>query len=205
MRVRHRQGRNIHRIGVALAAASIVFLSGCINVVPLRLPSNEKSEAIALARILRRLAPQAQELLRQENNLANELKVTLDESGGMEPNQFRQRFNSYVDRLVAIRDQREQIQETIRQSAWQSPMVQVVQHDAILMLQDEITRSETWIRLTQNVRLRTELGRQKDFPELTQLSHQLAGFLAQTGEDPLNTQIRSLQEEYRFGLGELGP
>jgi hypothetical protein len=195
----------MRRLHLALPLGLVVLLTGCINVVPFP-TRGEKEEGMALARILKRLGPDAKTLMQQEHDCANELKIDLDETGdGVTGASGSQKFSSYIDRLIAIRDKRQQIQETVRQGVWQSPMVHVVQHDAIVMLGDEISRTQTWIQFTQNLRLRAELGRHKDYPELPLLTQQLDAFLTQTLEEPLYTQMRALQEEYRFGEGELGP
>jgi hypothetical protein len=163
----------------------------------------EVSEAKALGRTLLSLAPSAKDLIDQEHVIANELKITLDEASTINPEDFRGRFNGYVDRLIAIRNKRRQIQETVRQGVWQSPMVHVVQHDAVVQMQDEITRTETWIEFAQNIRLRSDLGRKAEFPELPKLNKQLDSFLGQPPENPLGAQVRTLMEEYRFAEGEI--
>lgn len=188
------------------------FLSSCINIVPLP-RVGESREALALGRVLKSLRPQASEQLQTEHTVAQELKVTLEEASQLQPEIFAQKFNGYVDQLIAIRNRRRQISDAIRQNSFNSPMVFAIQQDALNMLGHEVERTQTWIVLAQNVRLRAELrsnapeaDRKKGFPELPQLNHELDTFLAETGEDPLGNQLKSLQMEYRsiniFGADE---
>ena len=188
-------------LGVILASA--MCLSGCIHLFPVG-RVGETAEAKKLAKVLKDFAPETADLLQQEHDTANALKITLDESAQVPRDVFRQKFNAYADRFIAIRNRRRQIVDTLRHDVWQSPMVFVVQQKAIQLMNDEITRTETWIRFAQNVRLRADLGRDKDFPEFAMLSHQLEGFLGLVEEDPLSLQIRALMLEYRFGVEELG-
>ena len=193
----------------------------------------EVAEAKRLASELKALAPAAFNLIHEEHELANQLKIMLDESAKLEPKQdpklgatemkpvndtegrpaptilivsttiLKARLTTYVNRLIAIRNERRQIRETVRQGAWESPMVFVVQHDAVRQLTAEIARSELWLELAENVRLRTELGRMGDFPELPKLLHELDSYLGVPLENPLGAQVRDLMEEYRFGETEL--
>ena len=86
---------------------------------------------------------------------------------------------------------------------WESPMVFVVQHGALAQMRDESARTETWIEYALNIRLRSELGRTGEFPELVKLNKQLAAYLLLPLENPLNDQVQSLMEEFRFGEAEL--
>ena len=184
--------------------AAIVFLTGCINILPPVRMGAEMNEAKELAKLMRSLMPEAKELVLEERNIANELKITLDQLGQMPPEVFRQKFHSYVDRLVALRNKRQQIKATVGQGSWQSPMVFAVQHNGLVILQDQIVRTERWIQFARNVQLRADLGQQKDYPDLPALSHALDGFLAQTVEAPLLEEVHTLQAEFRFGEAEIG-
>lgn len=175
---------------IALGCAGILGLSGC------RPSSTELKEASNLEHILAEYAPAAKQLLLEENSLANELKVTLEESGGVENKQFGERFRSYEDRLVSLRDRRQQILDTISQGVYTTPFVFYVRDDAAVQLRDEIARTEAWIRFAKNVRLRVELGRQKDFPELGLLAKALDTYLGQPPESPLADQFDDLQKEF---------
>jgi hypothetical protein len=188
-----------------LLAVSSLFLCGCVNLLPVP-RRNEKREAMALAATLKKFVPDSQALSADERSCANELEITVAESHGqMDLKVFGDKFRSYIDRLTAIRSKRLQIQTTVRQGVWSSPLVHVVQHNATVALQDQINRDSTWIQYVENVRLRLALGQHEEFPELSLLRHDLNVFLGQTAEDPLANQIRALQEEFRFGEGEVGP
>lgn len=181
-----------------------VFLSGCLNIVPIA-RIGENKDALALAKVLKSQHGAAIEELQREHIVAQELKVTLEESGQLQPEVFGQKFSSYLDQLIAIRNKRRQIIDTVRQNTFDSPLVFAIQRDALDMVGYEMERTQTWIELAQNVKLRTELRAtvpeaqraKKDFPELKLLNHELDTFLAQTGEDPLGAQLSSLQAEYR--------
>lgn len=189
----------------ALTLVPLIMLTGCINIVPIP-RRGEKKEAIALAKVLLNLGPDAKTLLVDEHSCANDLKIDLDEAGDrVGAAGGREKFTSYIDRLITIRDKRQQIRATVGQGVYDSPMVFVIQHDAVVVLSDEITRTQTWIQFAQNLRLRAELGRTKDFPELSILTLKLSNFLNGPLEDPLYAQVRALQEEFRFGEGEVSP
>ena len=181
----------------------VLLLSGCINLVPVPI-MGEVEEAKALARTFRSQLPQVREQLQKERDVAQNLTITLEESAQLQPGVFRDKFNGYIDQLVAIRTKRREIDAVVRQQLWQSSFVFAVQQDALKDIRGELARSQSWIELAQEVRLRAELGRTKDFPEFSRLSHELNTFLADTGEDPLGNQLRTLFEEYRFGEAEIG-
>lgn len=190
-------------LGVALLPLLSLTITGCIHIVPVG-RIGEVTEAKRLYKTLKGFAPESRDLLVQEHDVANALKIALDEAPQLSKETLRDKFNSYSDRFIAIRNRRQQILEAIRQGMWDSPMVFVVQQRAMAGVQDDIARTETWIKFAQNIRLRTELGRDKDFPEFAALSHQLEGFLSLSVIDPLSIQLRALQEEFRFNEGEAG-
>jgi hypothetical protein len=190
---------------VALVLATLLNLTGCIRIIPVY-RVGEKHEAAELGKVLLKLMPEAESLLHDERKCADELKIDMDEAGDQVGNAGgRKKFNSYIDRLVIIRDRRAQIQQTVLQGVYDSPMVFSIQHDAVLVLGDEISRTQTWITVAQNLVLRAGMGRTKEFPELGILTLQLNGYLSSPPEEPLFKQWKYLQEEYRFGRGELGP
>jgi hypothetical protein len=81
-------------------------------------------------------------------------------------------------------------------------MVAAVQQGGVRQLQQDLERDQKWLELAEGVRLRVELGRKEDFPELTQLGHQLDIFLAAKSDlDPFANRLRALQEA--FGLSEM--
>lgn len=176
----------------------------------------EIAEAKDLAKVLRSLAPYTQELNDEEHHIANELKITLEEqeratkaaagstaevAAGIK--QIRDRFSGYIDRLVATRNKRNDIRMKIEQGSWSSPLVAVVQRDAMSQLQDQISRNDAWIELARNVRLRAELGNPGPYPELDALSKQLSAYLAVPSEFSLARQVRDLAQEYSFSEGEI--
>ena len=81
---------------------------------------SEVTEAMAFAKALKLLAPSAMELIQKEHNIANELKITLEESANVQPDEFKGRFKAYVDRLVEMRNKRQEIQAALRQGMWES-------------------------------------------------------------------------------------
>jgi hypothetical protein len=196
--------RRNHRTALAagLLAMVCVLLNGCINVVPLPRTTSEVTDAKKLAKILKRLAPEAKEVLLQERDVANQIKITLEETAQAEPVAFREKLRGYQSEMISVRNRRHDLVTAIGQGLYQSPLVYAVQQDAMRMLRDEITRTEVWIQSSHNVQLRADLGQTKEFPELGSLNKQLAGFLAQVVNDPLLDQVRYLVQEYRFDVGE---
>lgn len=78
-------------------------------------------------------------------------------------------------------------------------MVLAIQAGWIEQLNQDHNRAQKWIEMADGVRLRLELGRVADFPELSQLSHQLDIFLASKVDmDPLAIRIQALQEAYNL-------
>jgi hypothetical protein len=184
---------------VALLLVSIAASSGCAirNRAELR-------EALALARQLRSMVPEARELQRQEFMCIDELRITLDEAGRGEFSKFRDKFTLSIDTLSAIRDKRHTLQEKVREGSWETPLVRVVQMDALSMFQEEITRNEGWMALARNVRTRADLGRERDFPEVAVLRRQLELFTGEGDDDPpLFSQILMLRTEYGFSPGDI--
>lgn len=184
--------------------AAVIVLMYITDIGPRWGPrASEVTEAKVMARSLKVLAPGALELIQKEHVIANELKITLEEAASVDPEEFRKKFNSYVDRLVDMRNKRREILASLRQGLWDSPMVFVVQHSALAQMKDEIARTETWIEFAMNIRLRSELGRKGEFPEMLKLNKQLTAYLLLPPEDPLNDQVQGLMEEFRFGEAEL--
>jgi len=156
--------------------------------------------------VMLKLAPDAKTLQIEEHNCANGLRIDMEEAQDQVSNgSGREKFTAYLDRLIALRDKRQQIRDAVAQGSYDSPMVFVIQHDAVIVLNDDIARTQAWIELAQNLLLRADMHRNGSFPELQVLSTKLALFLNQPAEDPLYSQVRDLQEEYRFGEGEVAP
>jgi hypothetical protein len=150
-------------------------------------------------RVLTRLSPEAKELVLLERNVANQLKITLEEVSVGDPVTFRAKLREFHSRLVEIRDRRVQIRATIAQGTPTSPLVFAVQLDAMRALKDDINQTERWLQSATNVQMRADLGQTKVFPELLVLGKQIDAFLAATAEEPLADQIQALREEFRIG------
>lgn len=182
---------------VVLSALS----SGCIHFAPLPY-GGQRDEARALGKIFKALTPGAQEEVVKEHKVARELRITLDELAKLSRPEFTQRFNGYAEQLSAIQNKRRELQQALGSRQWASPMVLAVQQGGAKQMQQDIVRTQKWLELAEGVRLRVELGREGDFPELTQLSHQLDIFLASESDlYPFGNRIRALQEA--FGLSDL--
>ena len=190
--IRHRLVR------VALLVILSALSSGCIHFAPLPF-SGQRDEARALGKIFKTLNSDAQQEVAQENKVARELRITLDELDQLKGPDFTKRFNSYSEQLMAIQSKRRELQQALSSRQWNSPMVRAVQQGGVQQLQQDIARNQKWIELAEGVRLRVELGRKQDFPELTMLSHQLDIFLASTSDlNPFTNRIRALQEAFRL-------
>jgi len=182
-----------------MALALGLTLAGC---GPSR---DERREALELAKLLRRISPEAKELLAGETLCAAELRITLEEAGSKDLSEFRERFDASVARLGVIRDRRRELQEKVRQGWWVTPLVHVVQASALVAFQDDLARTEAWIALAQNVRYRADLGRQRDFPEVATLKQQLEYFAGESLDAPLSRQLTALVDEYKFTEADISP
>jgi len=172
--------------------------SGCIHFAPLPY-TGQREEARALGKLFKALTPEAREVVMKEHKAARELRITLDELGTLAQPEFTKRFSSYSEQLSAIQSKRRELHQALAQRQWSSPMVIAVQQGGVQQLQQDLARNQKWIELAEGVRLRVELGRKKDFPELTMLSHQLDIFLAAKSDlDPFADRIRALQEAFRL-------
>ncbi len=140
----------------------------------------------------------------KEHKVARELRITLDELGKLSQAEFTKRFNSYAEQLVAIQSKRRELQQALAQRQWKIPMVLAIQQGGVQQLQQDGERNQKWIELAEGVRLRVELGREKDFPELTMLSQQLDIFLAAKSDlEPFANRIRALREAFRLSEADL--
>ena len=182
-----------------LVVLSLLF-SGCIHLAPLPY-GGQREEARALGKILLSLTPEARAEVLKEHKVAQELRITLDELAKLARPEFTKRFHSYSEQFLAIQKKRRELVQALNSRQWSSPMVRAVQQGSIQLLQYDLERIQKWIELAEGVRLRVELGREENFPELTMLSKQLDIFLATTSAlDPFGNRIRALQEA--FGLSE---
>ena len=180
-----------------------VFFSGCIHLAPLPY-GGQREEARALGKILHTLTPEAQTEVLSEHKVAQELRITLDELAILTKPDFSKRFSSYADEFRAIQKKRGELVQALGSRHWSSPMVQAVQQTAVEHLQQDMERIEKWLELEEGVRVRVELGRQEDFPELTMLEHQLEIFLAAKSDiDPFAIRIRALREAFSLSATDL--
>lgn len=184
---------------ILLLVVSWLF-SGCIHLAPLPY-AGQRDEARELGKMFKALSPEAQNEVLKEQKVAQELRIMLDELGKLSKPEFNKRFTSYSEQLIAIQKKRQEMQQALGGRQWNSPMVRAVQQGAIQLLQYDVARNQKWLDLAEGVRLRVELGREEDFPELSMLAHQLDIFLAAKSDlDPFANRIRALQEA--FGLSE---
>ncbi len=170
---------------------------------PLSSVRQEEAEGRVLARSLLDLGPEAKTLVDKEHVIANELKVTLEESAGLDKDTFISRFKQYVDRLVEVRDKRQQVFIAVADRQWSNALNKNVQRLVFNQLKAQIGRTQQWIEYTENIRLRAELGRKGDFPELPKLSKGLESYLTLPAETPLYDQVKILTEEYHFSEADL--
>lgn len=188
------------RFRLTLLIAISALCSGCIHLAPMPY-AGQRDEARALGKIFKTLGQQAQEMVVSEHKVARELRIMLAELGKLSQQDFNDRFNSYSEDLAGLQSKRRQLQQVLSSRQWNSPMVQAVQQGAIKQLLQDGERNQKWIELADGVRLRVKLGRDKDFPELTMLSHQLDIFLAARNNlDPFADRLQALKEA--FGLSE---
>jgi hypothetical protein len=122
----------------------------------------------------------------------------LDEADTGSADKFKDHFQNDVERLTRIRDRRQALQNRIKQGIARTPLVNVVQDDAIQYFQEQLNRDDGWLQLINNLRLRELLGRLKDFPETSVLNQSLELFNGETKEEPMASQILTLQAEYGF-------
>ena len=185
-----------------LVVLSVLF-SGCIHLAPLPY-TGQREEARALGKILHTLTPEAQTEVLNEHKVAQELRIMLDELAKLSKPEFSKRFSSYAEQFRAIQKKRGELVQALGSRQWSSPLVQAVQQTAVEHLQQDLERIEKWLELEEGVRVRVELGREEDFPELTMLEHQLDIFLAAKSDiDPFAIRIRALREAFSLSATDL--
>jgi hypothetical protein len=178
---------------MAIPALLAVASTGCFGP-----PQVEIAEALTMARLLHEVAPESANLLLEEEHVAHELKIMLDEADDGSVDKFKEHFQNDVERLTRIRDRRQALQNRIKQGIARTPLVNVVQDDAIQYFQEQLNRDDGWLQLINNLRLRELLGRLKSFPETAVLNQSLELFNGETKEEPMASQILTLQAEYGF-------
>ena len=187
---------------LALLCGSLL-LCGCINVLPLP-RVGEQAEAKEFGKTIRDVMPESERQLILEHTTAQKLRITLDEAATLPTQSFRDRFNGYIDQLIAVRSKRRDLRQRFKEKSWNSPMVFNVQANCVREIDEQIVRDQQWIEWALGVRLRVEMGQQKDFPELQLLQHSLDNFLSLPVMDPLSTQLRALLDEFRLSDAQIG-
>jgi hypothetical protein len=185
-----------------LTALMALLLAGCIRIIPI-LKSEDRLEAIALARVLHNLAPTAKDLMTDELLCANQLKVLLDEAARKPYTEYQVRFETLIDQLVVVREKRQQLQLKVNQATWQGILPRLYQKNASDELQEELSRVVSWIQLAHNFKLRAEVGRTTGFPEFMELAQSLDLFLGESVDEPFSLQLTELKTEYHFQDSDL--
>lgn len=186
------------RVAMTLPLVTTLLLAGCGR------RENEVAEGLALARLLRRLAPEANDLVRQEREVANQLRINLDQSGSGDFAVFSGNLRTSVEALTTISTRMTELRQHVHDGNFATPLVLVVQHDAETEFENQITQIEGFVTLARNIELRATLGRTKGFPEVDTLIHQLVLFLSQPREDALGSQVQTLKSEYRLTDNQIG-
>jgi len=189
---------NTIRFRLALPLALVIGCTGCFGP-----PQAEIAEALTMARLLREVAPESASLLLEEEHLSHELKIMLDEAKLDPVDKFKE-FEPDVEKLHRIRDRRFARQNRVRQGISRTPLVNVVQDDAIQYFQEQLNRDDGWLQLIANIRLRESLKHGTDFPEASALNQSLELFNGETKEEPMASQILTLQAEYGFTDEDIG-
>ena len=181
-----------------------IISSGCIHLAPVS-REGDRAEALQFTKLLRSLVHEMTDVLNDEQLFANDLKILLEENTGKEFNSYRGRFDTIIEKLVVIRDRRTQIRSKLLHRSWKGALAQLIQQNALSEINQDIDRTQMWMQLAHNFRLRADYGRLKDYPELSLLSRSLDSFLSETQPEPMSSQISSLRAEYRFKESDLGP
>ena len=157
-----------------------------------------------MARLLRRLTPEADDLARRERVVANQLRINLDQSGGGNFATFSSNLNTSTETLVTISSRLTELRQQVHNADFQTPLVLVVQRDAEAEFTNQIDQIEGFVTLARNIELRAKLGRTQDFPEVNTLIHQLVLFLTQPREEALDSPVQTLKNEYRLTDNQIG-
>jgi hypothetical protein len=186
------------------ACLGAITLCGCIHIAPVPFQGEQK-EAMELAKQLKNLMPEADELLHDEQLTANDLRVMTDEIGSRDFKEYRDKFDSAIEALITIKNRRAQIEERIRQGVWRGELANLVRNSAVDELEESQFQTISWIQLAHNFRERTQYGRTKDFPEMAELNRSLDMFLEELPDQPLAFEFGALRSEYGFRESDLGP
>ena len=175
-----------------------VLMAGCGRQQP------ELAEGLALARLLRRLAPEADDLTRREREVANQLRINLDQSGGGDFTRFSSNLTASTADLITISSRVTELKRQVHDANFRTPLVLVVRQDAETEFQNQINQIDGFVTLARNIELRAKLGRTQGFPEVDALIHQLMLFLNQPQEEALDSQIQTLKSEYLLSDNQIG-
>jgi hypothetical protein len=175
-----------------------VLMAGCGRQQP------EFAEGLALARLLRRLAPEADDLTRREREVANQLRINLDQSGGGDFTRFSSNLSASTADLTTISSRVTELKRQVHDANFGTPLVLVVRQDAETEFQNQINQIDGFVTLARNIELRAKLGRTQGFPEVDALIHQLMLFLNQPLEEALDSQIQTLKNEYLLTDNQIG-
>ncbi|HEX4138424.1 MAG TPA: hypothetical protein VHY84_27690 [Bryobacteraceae bacterium] len=186
------------RVATTLPLIATLLVAGCGR------QDREVAEGLSLARLLRRLAPEADDLVGREREIANQLRINLDQSGGDDFARFSNDLSMSVSDLTAITTRLAELRQQVHDGNFEAPLVLVVQRDAVAEFQNQINQIDGFVTLAKNIELRASLGRTKGFPEVDTLIHQLVLFLSQPHEDALSSQVQTLKNEYRFTDNQIG-
>ena len=186
------------RVATTLPVIATLLVAGCGR------QEREVAEGLSLARLLRRLAPEADDLVGREREIANQLRINLDQSGGDDFARFSSNLSMSVADLTAIKTRLTELRQQVHDGNFEAPLVLVVQRDAVAEFQNQINQIDGFVTLAKNIELRASLGRTKGFPEVDTLIHQLVLFLSQPHEDALSSQVQTLKNKYRFTDNQIG-
>ncbi len=96
------------------------------------------AEGLAMARLLRRLAPEADDLVRREREVANQLRINLDQSGGGDFARFSSDMDKSTAELKTISSRLTELERQVHDGNFETPLVLVVQRDADAEFRNQI-------------------------------------------------------------------
>ncbi len=178
---------------------ALLLFSGCSGRNP-----QESAQGLELAKLLRSIKQETETLQGLEQSAANELRITLDQAGKGDVRKFQAKIQESVRKLTDIRCKRQLLLDKVAAGQWDAAFVRIVQNDVITMFKEDQARITSWIQLSQNRRQREDLGEEREFPEVARLKRLLDLFTGQTPDEPLVSQIRSIQTEYGLADRETG-
>jgi chromosome segregation ATPase len=187
---------------VPICIAGVLFTRSC--AFP-RSVSDERSEALRVARLLETLKPESERLSSEERSCANQLKVLLDEFKSNDIARFQPKIDDALAKLTSINAGRAKLRATLSVLRLTTPLPRAVEEDVSYMFQESRIQVESWIQLLQNLRQREESEAEQIFPEVSRLTRLVDLFLGISEEEPVKRSIGRLKIEYGFSDGEIGP